>query len=135
MWSLHFCAVGHLSAADKLRSQTTAFSFWLGLEEAESHILLALIAEISILGHLLTRQHPHFIQLEGICLNVVLGEVKTGGRDETLIDSKGGAVPILMFEQLLTHIKASARALDEEHSTISTLMANLGSTHTSRPLE
>lgn len=68
-------------------------------DELEDRILPSLIAEISILGHPLIRQHPNIIQLEGICWEVFSGEGESVSRDRPIQSAKGGIVPVLVFEK------------------------------------
>lgn len=67
--------------------------------EFESRILPALIAEMSILADPSIRRHPNIIQLEGICWEVMSGDVELVSREKPIESGKGGIVPILVFEK------------------------------------
>ena len=66
--------------------------------EFETRLLPSLIAEISILSHPSIRESPNIVRLEGICWEI-LSEGQVFSREGPFDNTRGGVVPVLVFEK------------------------------------
>ena len=75
------------------------FRFTYNLDEFESRVLPSIIAEICALGIPSIRNHPNIMHLEGICWEICFQEGQNVTRKKPISDSRGGIVPVLIFEK------------------------------------
>ena len=66
--------------------------------EFETRVLPSLIAEMSVLSHPSIREFPNIVRLEGICFEII-SEGYVFSREKPFDHSKGGVVPVLVFEK------------------------------------